>query len=399
LRATLLAAHDAYPLYRETFTRAGVTPGMACAHPETALGLLPPFAPADIDRLAREALERPDLDLGGVELTSGTTGGRPKRRVLSEGDTQRDAALVTHLLHLAGVRSDDRAVAADIVVEPLTLAFLEGCERLGVRETAAVALTPRLDAAPLLRLNPTVLFAAPSVLTRLAATLTGPDAPGGLRLVIYNGDRLSDRTAAAYRARGAGLRSLYGLTETSALGIECAAGQGIHLAAEAAVAEVRAPLPAAAGRRGERELIVTTLGVSMPLLRYPTGDLVRPVRGRCSCGSPWPRVVVRGRIGDRFAIYDQKFAAPELQALVQEEPGEFVQIVLTEGRDGREHITFRMPETARGRRTRMIERLRAHPLLDYLLYARLVRLRFDFVDPAGVGRKLPALVDRRGHRG
>lgn len=394
LRATLRAAHATYPLYRETFAQAGVTPALVDANPVAALARLPLFDPVDIDRLTREALVRADLELGGLELTSGTSGGPPKRRVLSGGDLHRDAALLTCLLQLAGVRAEDRVAAADLVVEPMALAFLEGCEQLGVGETVAVALTARLDTAPLLRLAPTVLFTTPAVLARLMPALTGPDAPKGLRLAIYNGDRLSERTASALRARGVRPCSLYGLTETSALGIECPAEQGIHLAADATLAEILSHGPGS-----PRELVVTTLGVSMPLLRYPTGDLVRPVRGRCPCGSTWPRVVVRGRTGDRFALFDQKFSAEEFQALLLEGPEEFVQIVLSSDSDGHERITFRLPESARGRRAWLRARLRAHPLLDYLIYSRLVRVRFRFIDPATVGRKLPAVVDRRGHRG
>jgi phenylacetate-coenzyme A ligase PaaK-like adenylate-forming protein len=195
----------------------------------------------------------------------------------------------------------------------------------------------------------------------------------------------------AFRSRGVGLRSLYGLTETSALGIECEAEQGVHLAPDAAVAEVRAQ-----GR--EQELVVTTLGVSMPLLRYPTGDLVRVLRGRCTCGRRWPRVAIRRRIGDRFALFDQKFTAQEFQALLLEGSGEFLQIVLDQTADGRERITFRLPESARPRRHQLRQRLRAHPLLDYMLYSRLVRARLRFADPPAA-RKVPALVDRRGRQG
>jgi phenylacetate-CoA ligase len=388
LRTTLVDAHEQFPLYREAFAQHSVTPEMARADPLAALARLPLFDAAQVHRLSGEALAQRGHDLGGVELTSGSSGGRLKRRVLSAADTERDAALVTRLLRLAGVRQDDRAVAADLTVESLPLAFLEACERLGVRESVAVAVTPRLDATPVVRLNPTVLIAAPSLLTRIAPALTGPSGPLALRLVIYNGDRLYERTAAAFHARGVGLRSLYGLTETSALGIECEAEQGVHLAADDVLAETRA-------RERDRELVVTTLGVDMPLLRYPTGDLVRLPRGRCACGSSWPRVILRGRIGDRFSLYDQKFSAGEFQSLLLEGPDEFLQIVLSDGADGRERITFRVPEPSRPRRREMRARLRAHPLLDYLLYSRLVRARFRFVDPAAVGRKLPALIDRR----
>jgi phenylacetate-CoA ligase len=379
------------PLYRETLAGSGVDADLVRSDPLAAFERVPVFDTAQMGRLASEALELCAHDLGGVELTSGTTGGSPKRRVLSEADTRRDGALLVRMMRLAGVRADDRVAAIDLAVEPLAAAFLEACEALGVRESVALALTSTLDASPLVRLNPTVLIAPPNLLTRLASVLAGEGGPTALRLVIYNGDRLLETTAAPFRARGVGLRSLYGLTETSALGIECEAESGVHLLPDAAFAELRA-----GGR--DQELIVTTLGVSMPLLRYPTGDLVRVVRGRCPCGSRWPRIQIRRRIGDRFSLYDQKFTAQEFQSLLLEGPNEALQIVLGMTADGRERITFRLPESARPRRDEIRQRLRAHPLLDYLLYSRLVRARLRFAD-APAERKLRPLVDRRGRRG
>jgi hypothetical protein len=96
-------------------------------------------------------------------------------------------------------------------------------------------------------------------------------------------------------------------------------------------------------------------------------------------------------------VFDQKFTAQEFQSLLLEGPDESLQIVLSEAADGRERITFRLPESARPRRNELRGRLRAHPLLDYLLYSRLVRARIRFAD-APAERKLPALIDRRGRR-
>lgn len=391
LRATLLLAHDSFDLYRDCFARAGVTPQLVRADPPAALARLPVFDPAAVNRLASEALALRAHDLGGVELTSGTSGAVPKRRVLSDEDVRLDAALVTRLMRLAGVRAEDRVVAMDLSADPLSVAFIEGCERLGVRRSAVLAATGKLEIEPLVCLNPTVLIAPPALIARMAPALTQDCGPLALRLVIYNGDRLQEGAAAALRRRGIGLRSLYGLTETSALGVECSAERGVHLATTHALAEVRG-----AGR--ERELLVTTLGFSMPLLRYPTGDRVRVLRGRCPCGSPWPRVEVLGRTGDRFSLYDVKFTPEEFQALLLDAPEESLQIVLEARADGRERMTLRLPRAARPRGWALRERLRAHPLLAYLLANRLVELRFVYRDPPA-GRKLPALIDRRDQHG
>lgn len=388
LRATLLRA-GRLPVYAEVFCRVGVTDEQIRVEPLAALRRLPPFAPAMHTALVRQSLARRRYDLGGVEISSGT-GGPPKRRVLSEADTALDAALLTRLFHLAGVHAGDRVAAVELAVTPLAVAFLDGCERLGVRDSTALAWRLGADPAPLRRLAPTVLIAPPSLLEHIPSDLPG------LRLVIYNGDRLGAEAEARLRGRGIDVRSLYGLTETSALGIGCAAADGVHLAPDHALYELR-PLAEGAGgdRQGyERELIVTTLDFSMPLLRYPTGDRVRPLSGPCACGVDWPRVAVLGRLGTRFSLFEVDLSVDELGALLLGEAAAPVQVVLSDAPAGRIRMTLRLPPAVRRQWPAMRARLRSHPQLGYLLSTDLVRLRFEALRPVS-GRKPPPLLDRR----
>lgn len=378
LRATLLSAAG-LPVYAEVFSRQGIDEGLIRTDPTGALTRLPLFAVEVQARLARASLEQRRFDLGGVELSSGT-GGAPKRRILSEEDVAIDAALLTRLLHLAGVRSGDRVVAMELSVTPLAAAFLEGCERLGVRESAALAWRPGADLAPLRRLAPGVLIAPPSLLKQIAPL------PPGLRLVIYNGDRLDGDTAGRMHAAEVGVRSLYGLTETSALGVSCQAEAGIHLAPEQALFELR-PLGT------DYELIVTTLGYSMPLLRYPTGDRVRPVVGACPCGSSWPRVEVLGRLGTRFALFEIELSVDDLAAYLGETDAP-IQVALDDAPCGRVRMTLRLVAESRGRWRTMRKRLSSHPLLNYLIAARLIQVHFRILEQA-TGRKVTPLLDRR----
>src|SRR3712207_7284481 len=59
-------------------------------------------------------------------------------RSLSEEDVALDAALLTRLLRLAGVHAGDRTATVELAVTPLAAAFLDGCERLGVRDSTAL---------------------------------------------------------------------------------------------------------------------------------------------------------------------------------------------------------------------------------------------------------------------
>jgi phenylacetate-CoA ligase len=379
LRATLLDAAR-LPVYAEAFSRSGIEEGLVRAEPVQALARLPLFAGEMQARLAREVLEQRRFDLGGVELSSGT-GGAPKRRVLSEEDVMIDAALLTRLLHLAGVRAGDRVAAMELSVTPLAAAFLEGCERLGVRESTALAWRPDADLSTLHRLAPSVLIAPPSLLKQIDRL------PTGLRLVIYNGDRLDGNTAARLRAAGVGVRSLYGLTETSALGISCAVEDGVHLSPVQALFELRP-------QDTDHELIVTTLGYSMPLLRYPTGDRVRPVIGVCSCGSAWPRVEVLGRLGNRFSMFEIELSVDELATYLNLSDAP-LQVVLDDVPKGRVRMTLRLGPESRGLWRAMRKRMSAHPLIGYLLAARLIQVRFRPLTSL-TERKLTPLVDRRG---
>jgi phenylacetate-coenzyme A ligase PaaK-like adenylate-forming protein len=381
LRATLLDAAR-LPVYARVFAQVGMTEGLIGADPIAALAQLPLFAPASFTALARQALARRRFDLGGVEMSSGS-GGPPKRRILSEEDVALDAALLTRLLHLAGVRADDRVAAVELAVTPLAAAFLEGCERLGVRDSTALAWRPGADRSPLHRLAPSVLIAPPSLLERIAPSWAG------LRLVVFNGDRLDQEAATRLRAAGVGVRSLYGLTETSALGVGCAAECGVHLAPEQALCELR-PLPGEAAA----ELIVTTLGFSMPLLRYPTGDRVRPLAGGCTCGSSWPRVEVLGRLGTRFSLFEIETSVDELRGYLLGETDGHLQVELADAPAGRTRMTLYLPATSRTQWPGLRSRLRQHQLLGYLLTTGLLQVRFRARESAP-GRKLIPLVDRR----
>jgi len=383
LRTTLLAA-GRLPLYAEAFARAGVTERCIRADPVGALQALPVFAAEAQSRLAQESLAERSHDLGGLEISSGT-GGASKRRVLSEEDVALDGALLARLFRVAGVEPGDRVVAVELAVTPLAAAFLEGCERLGVRDSVALAWRPGSDPQPLRRLAPSVLIAPPSLLEQMQ-----PPLPG-VRLVIYNGDHLAEPVARRLGEQGIGVRSLYGLTETSALGVSCVAEGGIHLAPRHALHELR---PVEAGL----ELIVTTLGFSMPLLRYPTADRVRPLPGRCRCRVAWPRIDLLGRLGARFAVFEVETSVDDLRTTLDLTPHELLQVELTDSADGGVRMSLHLPAATRGRWPAMRARLRDHPLLGYLVATRLLQVRLRTQKQADA-RKRALLLDRRLARG
>jgi phenylacetate-CoA ligase len=105
---------------------------------------------------------------------------------------------------------------------------------------------------------------------------------------------------------------LYGSTETMLLGTSCAHGT-LHLEeglAHCEILEEASDRPAPAGADGR--LVVTTIAVEgSPLVRFDTGDLVRPAPP-CPCGDPRLGVVVLGRGADTAEIAGRRVHPFEL---------------------------------------------------------------------------------------
>lgn len=105
--------------------------------------------------------------------------------------------------------------------------------------------------------------------------------PGGSTLAIYS------RIEALWP--GARVYDHHGMTETGSVGYACSVRRGVtHIVEPSYIAEVIDPEscePVAVGTTGE--LVLTSLGrLGSPLIRYRTGDLVKPEpRGPCACGS------------------------------------------------------------------------------------------------------------------
>jgi phenylacetate-CoA ligase len=195
----------------------------------------------------------------------------------------------------------------------------ESAQRLGCLVFAGGGMTSVARLRAILDLRATILCCTPTYAIHLAEvaakegfdlrqscvkTLSVAGEPGG--------------SIPATRARlaelwpGARVYDHHGMTEVGPVSYECPARPGVlHVIERAFIAEVVDPAtgqPVPAGAQGE--LILTNLGrTGSPLLRYRTGDLVKPGArnaecGTCVCGSPDLALEggILGRVDDMVVV-------------------------------------------------------------------------------------------------
>jgi phenylacetate-CoA ligase len=110
------------------------------------------------------------------------------------------------------------------------------------------------------------------------------------------------------------------MTELGPTGHSCSARDGIHAIESEFIFEVLDPR----GRPAEEgELVATNLGRwGMPLIRYRTGDRVKVSRERCSCGSPFVKLLggIRGRVDDMFTVRGVNLYPSQVEDIVRRYP-------------------------------------------------------------------------------
>ena len=331
LRQTLLHCHETFGVYRERFASAGIRAADVLAgHPLETLGRLPPLEADDHERLAEESLAAVD-GIVDIETSSGTTSARPKRRFISERDAELEEDLLVRSFEICGIGPGDRVACLDVDPLAVMASFLGALERLGVQEAYAYAVGPDVDRSlsGLIRLEPTVVISTPSIIERSLPSLVGRFESGSvssLSKVVYVGEALSARTRSRLESdAGIEVFGYYGAAETSVMGVECTAHDGVHLFTDSNLFEL---LPSHDGAAGEA--LVTSLKMrTTPLLRYALGDVLAARPGPCLCGLALPRVEVLGRRGDSFTVLGARLSYGGLHEAVYDREAGSMRLVLT----------------------------------------------------------------------
>ena len=234
LGAALQYAYSTFTTYRDLFESAGVGADvLAGTDPLDILELLPVISADTLARVGEESLTVVE-GIVDMETSSGTTGVR-KKRFISYEDDRNDHDFMAELFRVAGINERDRVACLDTDPVYLMVSFARALDLLGVDESYVYSVGrdqgQTLDA--LVRLDPTAIFAVPSMFERCWPSLRrlyDEAGRGSLSKVVFLGERVPHRLRAQLESKhGVEVFSYYGAAETSSLGIECTAHTGIHL--------------------------------------------------------------------------------------------------------------------------------------------------------------------------
>ncbi len=196
---------------------------------------------------------------------------------------------------------------------------------------------------------------------------------------------------------GVEIFSHYGTTETSTLGGECSAHDGIHV-----YTDVNFPTfidyKVINESIQEGEVAWTTMQIDIqPVIKYRVGDVIQINYSPCKCGRTAPRVKIIGRTDDGFSLYGEKFYYDTFLNIIYKnfhEPG-LLQIVLS-NKGSQEIISIMLPEKIKDKEEIIMESIYSMNELEFFLEEKFVEVRLEFVPNSYfTTSKIPTIIDLR----
>ena len=285
-----------------------------------------PFASKDDLRFAYplgiQAVD--DKEVVRIHSSSGTTG-RPVIIPYTRKDVEDWAIMFQRCYEIAGITSNDRIhITPGYGLWTAGIGFQAGCERLGAMAIPMGPGNTEKQLQMMIDLKSTVLTATSSYALLLSEEITrrGIKDQICLKKGVIGSERWSDKMRNTIKhALGISLYDIYGLTEIygPGIGISCDAEDGIHYFDDYVFIEIIDPVTGLRVPDGQSgEIVITTLvKEGAPLLRFRTHDLSRIIPGRCSCGSPYPRLdVIAGRSDDMFKIHGVNLFPSQIEGIL-----------------------------------------------------------------------------------
>jgi phenylacetate-coenzyme A ligase PaaK-like adenylate-forming protein len=309
LRTLVASAARDVPHYRDRYRSLGVD--LAALQFPDGIARLPPITKDEVRAGGRSFVSRRKRGPLFQSSTSGTSGS-PLRLQQDLAAIIRENAFLWRQLAWAGLRRGERRawMRGDMIVPASQkkppywrLNRADNMLMLSSYHLSEAAAPAYLDA--LARFDPVVIQAYPSSVGFLAGWLLNGRlryAGRALRGIVTSSETLpEERRREIERAFGCRVFDWYGQAERVAAIGTCEQGR-YHLVSDYSHVEL---LPAADGLF---ELVGTGFyNLSMPLIRYRCGDLVRPAPEgeRCECGRSFPLIEeVVGRMDDAVRLAD-----------------------------------------------------------------------------------------------
>lgn len=300
LRQLLVHAYCNVPLYRRLYDETGFRPKDFQTWED--IRKIPVLSKAWLKKGAPGEVVASGIDPRGckVVMTSGSTG-TPLRIYLSPEDERWQRVTAWRILFEHGYRWTFRTLQIDTT--PSQSYFLQ---RLGIapKDWMSTSDSPEQWIAALKSRRYEVLVGTASVLHAMAERILSDGLKVAPPKILISDDETLTSTTRDLVQHAFGIEPIdvYGLCELSNFVWQCETRNGYHISADSHIVEVTAP----PGQIGS--VIATALGmVTMPIIRYETGDLAETTPERCVCGRTLPVLTrILGRAVDSVELPDRR---------------------------------------------------------------------------------------------
>ncbi|HET6267878.1 MAG TPA: hypothetical protein VFG11_09180 [Acidobacteriota bacterium] len=303
LQALIKHAYENVPYYRSLFDSAGIE--VHDINTIEDLKRIPTTTKDDLRKAGLSSTTAQNIDLSQC-ITHQTTGSTGKffTVYVSRSEERIRKQIEFRSLLAMGIRRNDRLA----VLGPVSPHNRRLHERLGLYRSKNISrlLSPEEQVKQLERINPTVLWAYPTVLwgvmhavDQQLSRIVHP------RALITSSEGLNPGVRERIQADlGVEMFNFYAALEVGRIAAECTDHQGLHVIADHLILECVDGDPG--------EVVLTGLdSFTMPFIRYRIGDLCAPVAKKCSCGSNFPLIASPiGRVNDMVRLPSGRIMTP-----------------------------------------------------------------------------------------
>lgn len=268
----------------------------------------------------------PEEEIVRIHSSSGTTG-KPVIIPYTKKDVDDWATMFARCYEMAGITKKDRLqITPGYGLWTAGIGFQAGCEKLGAMAIPMGPGNTDKQIEMMIAMESTVLCATSSYALLLAEEIEKRGLVDQIKLKkgVIGSERWSDKMRNKISGiLGIELYDIYGLTEIygPGIGINCKGQKHMHYWDDFIYIEIIDPKTGENLPDGEwGEIVITTLKKEgAPLIRYRTHDLSRIIPGKCSCGSPYPRIdIIQGRTDDMMKIHGVNVFPSQIEEIIAE---------------------------------------------------------------------------------